>query len=154
MDQAQREAIARAFVAALPFSRALGLALVSIGDGVAELEMPWDARLVGDPETGVIHGGAVFALVDTCAGTAVMSHPAAPRRTATLDLRIDYMRPAIPGRAIRASAQCHHVARSVAFVRVTASDGDPRPLATAVAAFAVEGLGEGPGDVPSEGSMP
>ena len=146
MDQAQRETLARTFVAALPFSRALGLALVSIGDGVAEVEMPWAEALVGDPETGVIHGGAVFALVDTCSWTAVMSHPSAPRRTATLDLRIDYMRPAIPGRTITARAECHHVARSVAFVRATASDGDPRPLATAVATFTVEGLGEGLGE--------
>ncbi|MEB5212781.1 hotdog fold thioesterase, partial [Pseudomonas aeruginosa] len=92
MDQAGREELARAFIAGLPFSRALRLALVSLGEGVAELSMPWNDRLVGDPDTGVIHGGAVTALVDTCAGTAVLSHPAAPRRMATLDLRIDYMR--------------------------------------------------------------
>lgn len=143
MDQAERETLARAFIAALPFSRALGLAFVSLGEGVAEVSMPWDDRLVGDPETGVVHGGAVFALMDTCAGTAVLAHPARPRRTATLDLRIDYMRGAVPGRAIVARAECFHVARSVAFVRATASDGDPRPLATAVATFTVEGLGEG-----------
>ena len=143
MDQEARETLARTFIAALPFSRALGLSFVSLSEGVAEVSMPWDDRLVGDPETGVIHGGAVFALIDTCAGTAVLAHPAAPRRTATLDLRIDYMRGAIPGRAILARAECFHVARSVAFVRATASDGDPRPLATAVATFTVEGLGQG-----------
>lgn len=145
MDQAKREALARQFIAALPFSRELGLRFVSLAPGVAEVAMPWDDRLVGDPETGVIHGGAVFALMDTCAGTAVLAHPAAPRRTATLDLRIDYMRGAVPGRAITARAECFHMARSVAFVRAEATDGDPRPLASAVATFTVEGLGEGAG---------
>lgn len=145
MDQAKREALARQFIAALPFSRELGLRFVSLAPGVAEVAMPWDDRLVGDPETGVIHGGAVFALMDTCAGTAVLAHPAAPRRTATLDLRIDYMRGAVPGRAITARAECFHMARSVAFVRAEATDGDPRPLASAVATFTVEGLGEGVG---------
>jgi hypothetical protein len=60
--------------------------LDEIGDGVAVISMPYDPALVGDPQTGVIHGGAVSALMDTCGGAAVMSHPEALAATATIDL--------------------------------------------------------------------
>ena len=131
--------IAEQFIGEIPHSQALGMKLTEIGEGTAEIAMDYDTRFVGDPETVVIHGGAVSALMDTCAGAAVMSHPAAPIATATLDLRIDYMRPATPGDKITATATCYHVTRSVAFVCATAVDGDPdRPVATATGAFTIE----------------
>lgn len=136
---ARRLAAARTFIAALPHSRALSMSLDMIGDGRAALSMPYDPALIGDPVTGVIHGGAVSALMDTCCGAAVMSHPDGPRATATIDLRIDYMRPAAPGQAIHAVAECYHVTRTVAFVRASAHDGDAaRPVAAATGAFTFE----------------
>jgi uncharacterized protein (TIGR00369 family) len=138
-DGAKRLKAAKGFVDALPHSHALGMSLEEIGAGTARITMPYDVRLVGDPETGVIHGGAVSALMDTCGGTAVMSHPDTPLGTATLDLRIDYMRAAVPGQAITATAEVYHMTRTVAFVRAVAMDDDhSRPVAAATAAFTVE----------------
>lgn len=131
--------IARAFIEALPHAAALNMRLDVVKDGRSVIVMPYDAQLVGDPVTGVLHGGAISALMDTAGGAAVMSHPAATLSRATLDLRIDYFRPATPGQAITARAECHHVTRSVAFIRVVATDGDEaHPVAMGTGAFTLD----------------
>jgi len=131
--------IAKQFISALPHSQALGMVLTDLGDGIAVIEMPYDEKIIGDPKTGVISGGAVSALMDTCCGAAVMSHPSSPGGTATLDLRIDYMRSATPGQKIISRAEVYHITRSVAFVRATATDENTdAPVATVTGAFTVE----------------
>ena len=139
MNSNEKAERARQFFAAVPHALALSMRLESVGDGKAVISMPYNPRFVGDPETGVIHGGAVSALLDTCGGTAVYCHPNSGAGTATLTLTVNYMRPARPGSRIVAEADCHHVTRNVAFVRVTATDGDmSAPVATAGGAFTVE----------------
>lgn len=134
-----KKSFARDFMRQIPHSRELGMEISEMGDGTAEITMAYDKRFVGDPKSGVIHGGAVSALMDTCCGTAVISHPDVPGPTATIDLRIEYMRAATPGQTITARAECYHVTRSVAFVRATTFDEDfTRPVATATGTFTVE----------------
>lgn len=104
--------------------------------GQATLSMPYSQDLVGDPDTGVIHGGAVSALLDSTCGLAVYMHPENSGDTATIDLRIDYMRPAAPNQPITARAYVYHVTRSVAFLRATAwATSEDKPVAMATGAF-------------------
>lgn len=140
LDPETRAEIARRFTAAIPWVTALGMTLEELDRGEAVMRAPYDDRFVGDPATGVIHGGVLTALLDTCCGAAVMSHPKAPGATATIDLRIDYMRPARVGRAVFARARCYRVTRSVAFVRAVAYETDEDdPVAAAAGAFTMQG---------------
>ena len=139
MSGTDQTRIAQQFIEAIPHARALGMRVDALGPGSATISMPWAEHLVGDPRTGVIHGGVVSALMDTCCGAAVMAHPSGPGSTATIDLRIDYMRSATKGQRITAKAECYHITRTVAFVRAVALDEDEaNPVAAATGAFTVE----------------
>ena len=121
-----------------PQGRALGTQLVSIEPDLV-LKVPYRPELVGDPDTGVIAGGVVTTLLDSACGWATALALREPTSIATLDLRIDYMRPAEPGRDIFATAHCYKLTRSVAFLRAVAYDVDASdPVAAAQAAFMLD----------------
>jgi uncharacterized protein (TIGR00369 family) len=130
---------ARHMVETVPQASALGFKLLSVEPGRGSILTPWREDLVGDPDTGVIAGGVVTALLDHVCGLAIISTArdgTTPFSTATLDLRIDYMRAAAPRADVTASAHCYKLTRTIAFVRAHAYDADPEdPIATAQAAF-------------------
>jgi uncharacterized protein (TIGR00369 family) len=98
--------------------------------------LPYRPAFVGDTETGVLHGGVVTAMLDESCGMAVQLALDGTRAIATLDLRIDYQKPATPGLVIRAHSHCYRVTRSIAFVRSTAyQESEDDPVATATACF-------------------
>ncbi|MEM9145254.1 MAG: PaaI family thioesterase [Pseudomonadota bacterium] len=122
----------------LPHSRAIGMRVHLAHEGVGLLSVPYDARLVGDPETGVLHGGVITSLLDTACGIAVMASKTKLIATATLDLRIDYMRPATMGLRVWARAECHRLTRAIAFARAVAYHEDTEdPIASAAGAFVI-----------------
>jgi uncharacterized protein (TIGR00369 family) len=126
----------RTFHQVVPHNRALGLEMVALEDGGARMRLPYSPDLVGNPETGVLHGGAITSLMDACCGAAVFMKLSMPVPIATLDLRIDYLRPAAAGRAVLARATCYRLTRSVAFVRgVAYHDDEDDPVAAAAGAF-------------------
>ena len=131
--------VAHAMNQGSPQARALGFETVSLEKATAVLKVPYDARLIGDPDTGVIAGGVVTTLLDHCCGQAAHAALDSFKFIATLDLRIDYMRAAEPGKDIFARAHCFKVTRHVAFVRAVAYETDPDdPVAAATAAFMLD----------------
>ncbi len=126
-------------LAQIPHAAAIGMTLVSRGANSCVVRVPYAAHLVGDPDTGVVHGGVITALLDNASGMAVRSDPAEfgeERSMATLDLRIDYMRPAQPCEDLYAEATCYRMTANVAFVRAIAYHADrDDPIASSVATF-------------------
>ena len=122
-----------------PQARALGMELVSVGKARATLRCPYRPELVGDAGTGVLAGGVVTTLLDHTCGMAVLAALEDYRPSATLDLRIDYMRASEPGLAIQADAHCYKLTRLIAFVRAVAYDRSPDdPVATVQATFMLD----------------
>jgi uncharacterized protein (TIGR00369 family) len=116
--------------------RALGLDYRAHGSDWVELALPWDPKLVSIEEQGIIATGAIVSLIDTCSGTAVWTRMGAFRPVVTLDLRLDYLRPAAKGEEVIARCECYKLTRQVAFVRGVAHGGNPdRPIAHSAATF-------------------
>ena len=116
--------------------RAIGMEYRGHGDDWIELSLPWREQLVGVPESGILASGAIVSLIDTCAGMSVWIARGHFRPMATLDLRIDYLKPAPRGATVYARCQCYKITRSVAFVRGTAHLGEfGDPIAQAALTF-------------------
>ena len=122
----------------VPHMKALGAKIVDAAPNEAWLNIPYQDHFVGDVETGIIHGGVITTLLDNSCGMAVQL--ALPERVsiATLDLRIDYMKPATPGLALTGHAHCYKITRNIAFVRGTAYHTDKDdPIAACVGTFMI-----------------
>ena len=115
-----------------------GLSLDHAEPGEAWSSLAYNPVFVGDTSTGVVHGGVVTAMLDESCGMAVQLALDGTNAIATLDLRIDYQKPATPGMVIKAHSVCYRVTRSIAFVRSTAYHESERdPIATATGCFMV-----------------
>ena len=120
----------------IPQNKALGLQVIGVRKGVATMKLEWQPHLVGNPETGVLFGGALTTMIDACSGMAVATMLTEPAPFATLDLRIDYIKPATPRQAVIAEAECFKLTNNVAFTRAVAHHGDPTdPIASSAGTF-------------------
>ena len=130
--------INRMFASQIPFNLALGVELVSLDDGHATQRLHPDPSHVGDVETGAMHGGAITTLLDSCCGAAVFMALPKPAFMATLDLRVDFLKPARADAVLHGRADCTRLTRQVAFVSCAAWQDDPDdPVAVGTATFAI-----------------
>ncbi|MBU1384390.1 MAG: PaaI family thioesterase [Alphaproteobacteria bacterium] len=135
-------------------THALGFIYDGLEGDRVRLRVPWREDLVGDPDTGVLAGGLVTALLDHVGGLAVWIALDRFEPIATLDLRVDYMRAAEPRRDLIAEARCYRLTHSIAFVRAWAfEDGPDDPVAAAQAAYILSASdGRTPGGGPRPGA--
>jgi uncharacterized protein (TIGR00369 family) len=115
---------------------AIGARYVASGADWCALAMDWRADLVGDAASGVLASGPIITLMDMAISIAIWCRRGAMLPIATVDLRIDYLRAAIPGRAVTGRGECYKLTRRIAFVRGVAHDGDPAdPIANVAGTF-------------------
>ncbi|MGS1017853.1 PaaI family thioesterase [Allosphingosinicella humi] len=121
---------------------ALGIAYHAHGPDWVELRLDYDEKLIGVVETGIVASGPIISLMDMATSMAIWVKMGHFRHQATLDLRVDYLRPAMPGKAIIGRGECYALRRSVGFTRGIAHDGDPDdPVAHVAATFMFTGKG-------------
>lgn len=89
-----------------------------------ELELPWREDLLGEEDQQVLASGPILSLMDMASGLAIWKAMDRFEGIATLDLRVDYVRPAREGASVYGRSQCYRLTKSAAFVRGVAHDGD------------------------------
>ncbi|MBI5507071.1 MAG: PaaI family thioesterase [Deltaproteobacteria bacterium] len=124
-------------IAHIPHAVELGMTMEQAGPCQALIRIPQGERLLGAASRGVVFGGVITTLLDQVGGAAVMCSLRELTSIATIDLRIDYMRPSTPGRDLLGHAQCYRLTRNVAFVKARAfHDGElDDPFAIALSTF-------------------
>jgi len=124
------------YVRGLGHSGAIGVAYHGHGEDWVELSLPYDERLIGMVDSGIIASGPIISLMDMATSLAIWIRLGKFRHQATLDLRVDYLRPAKPGNTIIGRGICYGATRSVGFVRGLAHDGDmDDPVASVTGTF-------------------
>lgn len=111
----EKHQIATHILAALPHCRLLNMSVEAITDTHLVMRLPYQQAIVGNPETGAVHGGSLTTLMDTASGAAAILALPEPGLCPTLDLRIDYMNAARAGEDLLAYACVSRVSSSVIF---------------------------------------
>lgn len=103
-----------------PHAKRLRMRVVETGPATATLALPYHDELIGDPVRKVVFGGVITTLIDQASGLAVACAMEELAAIATIDLRVDYLRAAEPGKELFARSECYKLTRNVAFVRAIA----------------------------------
>lgn len=114
----------KAVIEPLAHCRCLNIQVVAASKGRLTLRLPYSKNIIGDPNTMVIHGGAITALMDTACGFAGISALDGFSIAPTMDLKIDYLNMAIPNKALIAEASVYCVKKSIIFTEAVAFHED------------------------------
>ena len=98
MDAKVRELFQTVFEEKIPFNKFLGLKLDDADDGKATVSFDFKPELIGNFESGILHGGVISAVLDVVGAVAVLSQHAKEGKIllgfGTVDLRVDFLTPA------------------------------------------------------------
>jgi uncharacterized protein (TIGR00369 family) len=115
----------------------IGTRLVEVSHGKLVLEGNMTAESHGFPTSHgtIVHGGAIATLADEALATVAFTVAEEGETTVTADLKVDFLRPAKPGRLI-ARATVRHRTRRLAFCEATVEQSHGQIVAEARAVIA------------------
>ena len=114
-------------------SAKLGLRYSDHGTDWVELELPWREDLIGEVDREILASGPIISMLDMASGLSIWTKHTQFIPIATLDLRVDYQRPARERGAVFGRVECYRLTKSAAFVRGIAHDGDPNDTVATMA---------------------
>lgn len=130
------DTLLRSYAISVPHVGELGIVMTRLDGQAAEARLPCRPEFLGDVENQLIHTGVVTTLIDSICGIALLAHIGRPTRIATLDLRVDYLRPTRPGKDLHCRAECYRNTEQIAFLRASVWQDDPAaPVASSLATF-------------------
>ena len=137
------ESLRRLFDHEIPFNAYLGLRVLDLERGRMSAEIPFRPEFIGDFRRPALHGGVISMLADTIGGGAVFTLTDRGDRVATIDLRVDYLRPGRP-EPIRAEGIVLRVGNrvGVSSITVTHPSTPDAPIAVAKGVYTIRRMGE------------
>ncbi len=121
-----------------PFGREIGFTLFGFNGLEVCTGLAWDKSLIGNNQNQSVHGGVITTLMDQTFGAAIFRKMNTGKAVATVELRIDYMRPATPNLDIFCRAHCYRMTRRIAFIRGEVFQDDPdKPIAYGTGSFMI-----------------
>jgi uncharacterized protein (TIGR00369 family) len=113
-----------------PVSRLVGFRMVEAREGVVVMELEVEERHTSPP--GSAHGGILVDVADAAMGCAYGTLlDEADATWTTVELKVNYLRPAWPGTTIRAEGRVVHAGRTLALTECDVTDGAGKLLARA-----------------------
>ncbi|MEE4143584.1 MAG: PaaI family thioesterase [Halieaceae bacterium] len=137
LSRAEKSRLIEKMCSYIPHSMLQGIRLEQVDGEEVTMRLPYRPELVGNPESGAIHSGALTVLLDHTLGTAgICCNAVGAMITPTLDLRIDHLRVAPAGRDILATAGVYRVTRRILFVEGFAwCESRDKPIARATGSW-------------------
>lgn len=130
------QALTERFMHVVPHVHELGMSIVELRSESIHIRLPYREEWLGDVVHGLIHPGIITTLVDSGSGLAVLARLENPEPIATLDLRMDYQRPALKDLSLDCRAEAYRVTPHIVFVRATVWQADEnKPVALSQSAF-------------------
>ncbi|MDE7064938.1 MAG: PaaI family thioesterase [Desulfovibrionaceae bacterium] len=116
----------------VPWHRFLGVRVEETRRGYARLRLPYRPEFAGNVPRGALHGGVLAALADVCAIATLWTFCSPADRSSTVDLKVDYLRPA-PLRDMLAEGEIRMLGNRLGNVAIyiRAADAPERTVAEA-----------------------